>query len=131
MQAHPEAPSKSEFEQLKEIAGGLMSELRETYGDKFKPKPRDNYAWAGPGGFRQIEDSVFKESDWSPRAEYIFASERVHSAPNAGEPRPAGGSHRIFLIGPNKQGTDCARGLHITLNSMGDRSLISECFVHR
>ena len=68
---HPEALDKAEFEQLKELADIQLSELRRIYGHKFKPRPRDNYAWAGPGSFRTIEDAVFKGFDWSPRGEYI------------------------------------------------------------
>ena len=101
---HPEALDKAEFEELKEIAVALLSELRKIYGHEFKPKPRDNYAWAGPGGFRKIEDAVFEGFDWGPRGEYILASERIHSAPNAGEPLDVDDGRRVFLVGPMNSG---------------------------
>ena len=101
---HPEALDKAEFEELKEIAVALLSELRNVYGHDFKPKPRDNYAWAGPGGFRKIEDAVFEGFDWGPRGEYIFASERVHPAPNAGEPLDVDKGRRVFMVGPINSG---------------------------
>ncbi len=99
---HPEALIESEFDQLKEIANIVLDELLEIYGREFKS--RDSYAWSGLGSFRQIEDTVFEGFDWGPRGEYILASERIHSAPNAGEPRAAGDGQRIFLVGPTNNG---------------------------
>ena len=99
---HPEALIESEFEQLKEIANIVLDELLKIYGREFTS--RDSYAWSGLGSFRQIEDTVFEGFDWGPRGEYILASERIHSAPNAGEPRAVGDGQRIFLVGPTNNG---------------------------
>ena len=99
---HPEALSKSEFEQLKEIANIVLNELLEIYDREFTS--RDSYAWSGLGSFRQIEDAVFEGFDWGPRGEYILASERIHSAPNAGEPLDVDEGRRVFLVGPIDSG---------------------------
>ena len=99
---HPEALSESEFEQLKEIANIVLDELLEIYGRGFTL--RDSYAWSGLGSFRQIEDAVFEGFDWSPRGEYILASERIHSAPNAGEPLEVDLGRRVFPVGPINKG---------------------------
>ncbi len=99
---HPETAGKSAFAELEEIAEAVLGELQGAYCRKFKP--RENYAWSGLGNFRQIEDAVFEGTDWSPRGEYIMASERIHSAPNAGEPMDVDDSHQVFLVGPTNKG---------------------------
>ena len=100
--SHPEELNESEFEQLREIANGVLDELLEIYGRGFTS--RDNYAWSGLGSFRQIEDAVFEGFDWHPRGEYIMASERIHSAPNAGEPLDVDDGRQVFLVGPIDSG---------------------------
>ena len=99
---HPEALGKSKFAELEEIAEAVLGELQEVYCRKFKP--RESYAWSGLGNFREVENAVFEGTDWKPRGEYIMASERIHAAPNAGEPRDADDGHRIFLVGPTNMG---------------------------
>ncbi len=94
---HKEAPTKLELDELKRMADAVQQDLRKAYGRE--PTSRD-YAWSGLGSFRQIEAEVFCGDAWKPRGEYILASERVHSAPNAGEPLEVGDNHPVFLVGP-------------------------------
>ncbi len=94
---HKEAPTKPELDELKEIAAAVQQDLLKAYGHGSSSK---NYAWSGKGSFRDIEAAVFQGAAWNPRGEFILASERIHSAPNAGEPLEVGEQSRVFVVGP-------------------------------
>ena len=94
---HNEAPTKPELDRLEALADAVERDLRTAYG---RPTRSRGYAWSGLGGFRDIEAAVFQGSAWNPRGYYILASERVHSAPNAGEPLKVGDNSPGFLVGP-------------------------------
>ena len=98
---HQERLSKPEFDELEELAGAVKQELRDSYdrGDSSRV-----YAWSGLRTFKEIEEEAFKAADWNPRPHYILASERVHAAPNAGEPYEISGSPPVFVIGPINAG---------------------------
>ena len=98
---HEEAPTESELDDLKARADAVHLNLRATYGSA--PRSRD-YGWSGLRSFRDIEDAVFDREPWNPRGEYILASERVHSAPNAGEPVEAENDTLVFVVGPTNGG---------------------------
>ncbi len=100
-QKHSEAPEKSELDNLERLADTVQQELHKAYGHS--PSSRD-YAWSGLRGFKDIEAAVSKQDAWNPRGEYILASERVHSAPNAGEPLKVDGERRVFVVGPKNSG---------------------------
>ena len=95
---HPQAPTARELNQLKDLADQIEEELREAYGRL----PRSNdYAWSGLRSFRDIETEVCRsEGGFQLRGEYIRASERVHAAPNAGEPVELSDGTEVFPIGP-------------------------------
>ena len=94
---HGEAPTEAEFEELKRRADAERNDLRQIY--EHRPTSK-NYGWSGLGNFRQMEDAVFQGAVWNPRGEYILASERIHSAPNAGEPHEVEDDLRVFVVGP-------------------------------
>ena len=98
---HDEAPTESELDKLKTIADSIQQDLRKVYG---RPSKSMDYAWSGLASFRHIEAAVFEGWAWTPRGEYILASERVHSAPNAGEPLYVGNNSPVFLVGPTNGG---------------------------
>ena len=99
---HEEAPPKSEFDELKRLADKVLEELRVVYGHQIKAQ--NHYGWSGLGSFKAIETKVFQGQEWNPRGEFILASERVHSAPNAGEPLEVGDKHFVFVVGPKDSG---------------------------
>ena len=98
---HEEAPTKPELDELKRMAEDVQQDLRDAYGRGISSK---DYAWSGFGSFRDIEVAVFRNEKWNPRGEYILASERVHSAPNAGEPLQVGDNPPVFVVGPTDSG---------------------------
>ena len=98
---HNEAPTKSELDELKTVAEAVREGLREVYGPAANSK---GYAWSGLRSFKAIEAEVFQGEAWNPRGEYILASERVHSAPNAGEPVEVGEDSPVLLVGPIDSG---------------------------
>ena len=83
------------------MADAIQQDLQDAYG---RPSSLRDYAWSGLASFRDIEAAVFEGEAWNPRAEYILASERVHSAPNAGEPLDVGNGPPVFLVGPIDSG---------------------------
>ena len=93
---HPEAPTAGELSQLKGLADQIEDELSQAYGRL----PRSNdYAWSGLQSFRDIETEVYqREGVFQLRGEYIRASERVHAAPNAGEPVEMGDGTEFFPV---------------------------------
>ena len=98
---HNEAPTKPEVDELKAIAEVVRLELRRAYGQKTSSR---DYAWSGLRSFKDIEAAVFRGKAWNPRGHFILASERVHSAPNAGEPREVGDNPPVFVVGPTNGG---------------------------
>ena len=96
-----EAPTKEELDKLKDIAEVVQQDLRLAYGRRLKSR---DYAWSGRETFRKIEAEVFHGTEWRPRAHFIWASERVHSAPNAGEPHEVGDNPPVFVVGPRNGG---------------------------
>lgn len=98
---HQEAPSKAELNELQKIADDVRSDLNRDNGRK---PSQNEYAWSGFDSFKKIEDAVFRGRAWNPRAEYIFASERVHSAPNASEPHQLDDDSPVFVVGPTNSG---------------------------
>ncbi len=98
---HYEALTEPELDELKTTADAVQQDLRTEYGRVTKSR---DYAWSGMGSFREIEAAVFQADVWNPRGEYILASERVHSAPNAGEPLKVGDNRAVFVVGPINSG---------------------------
>ncbi len=98
---HSEAPSKSGLDELKGLADVVRQDLQNVYERKIGS---GDYAWSGLRSFRDIEAEVFHEEAWNPRGHFILASERVHSAPNAGEPLEVGDNSLAFLVGPTNGG---------------------------
>ena len=98
---HSEAPSKSELNQLKGLADVVKRDLRSVYGHRIGS---GDYDWSGLRKFRDIEAEVFQGEAWNPRGHFILASERVHSAPNAGEPVEVGDNSLAFIVGPTNGG---------------------------
>ena len=94
---HSEAPSKSELDELKGLAEAVKRDLRNAYGRRIGS---GDYDWSGLRTFKDIEAEVFHAEAWNPRGHFILASERVHSAPNAGEPLEVGDNSRVFVVGP-------------------------------
>ena len=94
---HSEAPSKSELDELKGLAEAVKRDLHNVYGRRIGS---GDYDWSGLRTFKDIESEVFHTKAWSPRGHFILASERVHSAPNAGEPLEVGDNSRVFVVGP-------------------------------
>ena len=94
---HSEAPSKSELDELKGLAEDVKRDLRNVYGRRIGS---GNYDWSGLRTFKDIEAEVFHARAWNPRGHFILASERVHSAPNAGEPLEVGDNSLAFVVGP-------------------------------
>ena len=83
------------------MTDAIQQDLQDVYG---RPSSSRDYAWSGLASFRDIEAAVFEGEAWNPRAEYILASERVHSSPNAGEPLDVGDNPPVFLVGPIDSG---------------------------
>ena len=98
---HEESPTKPELDELKRMADAAKQDLQSIYGHGSNSKV---YAWSGLRNFRDIEAAVFQGEAWNPRGEYILASERVHSAPNAGEPVEVGEDSSVLLVGPIDSG---------------------------
>ena len=96
-----ESPTKPELDELNRMSNSVKSDLRKAYGHKSNSK---DYAWSGLRNFREIEATVFQAEEWNPRGEYILASERIHSAPNAGEPHQVGENPPVFVVGPTNGG---------------------------
>ena len=96
-----EAPSESELDGLKELADAVQQDLQMAYSHG--PSSRD-YAWSGLRGFKDIEASVYQEAVWNPRGQYIYASERLHGAPKAGDPFKPGLDSPVFVVGPKDSG---------------------------
>ena len=94
---HSEAPSKSELDELKGLAEAVKRDLRNAYGRRIGS---GDYDWSGLRTLKDIEAEVFHAEAWNPRGHFILASERVHSAPNAGEPLEVGDNSRVFVVGP-------------------------------
>ena len=101
MSEHSEAPTEEELNELKDMAEAIQQDLRQAYGRKINSR---DYAWSGRENFRDIEATVFQEEAWNPRGHFIWASERVHSAPNAGEPLDVGHKAAVFVVGPTNAG---------------------------
>ena len=80
---HHDAPDKSELDDLDTLAELVMCEHERDFG--YKPKSR-GYGWSGLKSFGAIEASVQKNWRWEARAEYVFASERIHTDPRATQP---------------------------------------------
>ncbi len=99
---HGEAPTGSELDELRRMADAVQQDLLRAY--RRKTRSSDHYAWSGLVGFRGIEAEVYQGKEWNPRGEYILASERVHSAPNAGEPVQVGDNPPVFVVGPTNSG---------------------------
>ncbi len=97
---HNQAPEESELQELKRLAENVRQSLINTYGLK---KISKGYGWSGRSSFKEIEAEVFQGDAWNPRGHFVLASERVHSAPNAGEPREIEGK-RAFTVGPTNFG---------------------------
>ena len=98
---HEDVPTKPELDELKTMADAVQQDIEQAYGHPIKSR---DYAWSGLRTFRDIEAAVFQDHDWNPREEYILASERVHSAPNAGEPLEVGDNNSVFLVRPIDSG---------------------------
>ena len=98
---HEEAPTRPELDELKRMADAIQHDLRKAYGRELASR---DYAWSGLRSFKDVEDRVFCGDTWKPRGEYILASERIHSAPNAGEPREVGDNPPVFPVGPTNSG---------------------------
>ncbi len=98
---HEESPTKPELDELNRIADAVQQDLQDTYGHGSNSKV---YAWSGLRSFRDIEAAVFQREEWNPRGEYVLASERIHSAPNAGEPLEVGDNLSVFVVGPINSG---------------------------
>ena len=94
---HSEAPSESELDELKGLADVVKRDLWNVYGHKIGS---GDYDWSGLRSFRDIEAEVFHGEAWNPRGHFILASERVHSAPNAGEPLEVADNSLAFVVGP-------------------------------
>ena len=99
---HPEAPSEEELDRLRNLATSVLSQLESEYGRA--TRPRDYYAWSGLQNFSEIEESVFSGAKWNPRANYIYASWRVHSSPVAGEPIKIDDHTAVLPVGPINAG---------------------------
>ncbi len=98
---HSEAPTEAELEELRSMATGILRDLEKAYGRKISSR---DYAWSGLRSFREIEGAVFQGYVWNPRGQFILASERVHSAPNATEPLEVGDGRAVFVVGPSDSG---------------------------
>ena len=98
---HEEAPTKPELDELQRMAEDVQQDLRDAYGRGISSR---DYAWSGFRSFRDIEVAVFRGEEWNLRGEYILASERVHSTPNAGEPLQVGDNPPLFVVGPMDSG---------------------------
>ena len=94
---HNEAPTKPELDELKALVEAVQLDLRKVYGGRISSR---DYAWSGLRSFKDIEAAVIHGEAWTPRGHFILASERVHSAPNAGEPREVGDKSPVFVVGP-------------------------------
>ena len=78
-----QAPGNVELNNLKKLADRVQQDLEKDYGHSQSSR---DYGWSGRRSFKDIEAEVSKGDAWNPRGEYRLSSERVHSAPNAGEP---------------------------------------------
>ena len=99
---HGEALPKPELSELERMGDAVQNGLRSTY--RRKSKSKDNYAWSGLGSFKDIEERVYHDEEWTPRAEYISASGIVHSSPNAVRPVQVGSDKWAFPVGPTNSG---------------------------
>ena len=98
---HPEAPPQDEVDQLERLADAAKQEIEREYGRRAKSR---DYSWSGLGTFEQIEAEVQAGWSWRARPQYIFASDRVHAASNAGMPVMSEEDGAVFLIGPTNSG---------------------------
>ena len=98
---HGEAPTQGELDELRSMATAVRRDLEKTYGRRVNSR---DYAWSGLQSFRDIEGEVFQGDVWKPRVQYIFGSDRVHSAPNATEPLEVGDGRAVFVVGPSDSG---------------------------
>ena len=98
---HREAPTEAEIDELKSLADSEKRILFATYGHKVNSR---DYGWSGLRSFRDIEAVSFEGHEWIPRGEYALASERAHSAPNAGQPIEVEKDDFVFVAGPTSGG---------------------------
>ncbi len=96
-----QAPSMEELDDLEELSEQVKQDLRKVYG---RPGISNHYGWSGLGSFRDIEAEVSRNDVWNPRGEYMLAGERIHGAPNAGEPLLVDGGQLVFVVGPKNSG---------------------------
>ena len=96
-----EAPNKEELDYLNRLADSVQQDLQRDYG---RSRSSRDYGWSGLRSFKDIEAEVSKGDAWNPRGEYILAGERIHGAPNAGEPFEDDDGHLVFVVGPKNGG---------------------------
>ena len=96
-----QAPERDELDNLKKLADEVKRDLKNDYG---RPGISNYYGWSGLGDFKDIEAEVSKGDAWNPRGEYMFSGERVHAAPNAGEPFREESGRLVFVVGPMNSG---------------------------
>ncbi len=96
-----QAPKKAELDHLEKLADEVRQDLKRDYG---RSGISNYYGWSGLGDFKDIEAEVSKGDAWNPRGEYIFSGERIHAAPNAGEPYREESGRLVFVVGPMNTG---------------------------
>ena len=96
-----QSPTEAELNVLKSMADSVKEDLKGAYDN---PPRSAGYSWSGYASFAEIEAAVSEGDAWNPRGEYILASERVHAAPNAGEPFLLEGTAPVFVVGPKNSG---------------------------
>ena len=96
-----QAPGKAELDNLNKLADQVKQDLRKVYG---RSGISNYYGWSGLGSFKDIMAEVSKGDSWNPRGEYMLAGERIHGAPNAGEPFKEDGGRLVFVVGPKNSG---------------------------
>ena len=103
-----EAPTEEELKELADLAAMKESEIKQVH--KFGEKTRiTGYSWSGYHTFLDIEQAVYEDYEWKPRAHYRLASQHVHASSNAVDPIPDGDGNEVLPVGPVSGGlTDAA-----------------------
>ena len=96
-----QAPTRAELDHLEKLADEVKQDLKRDYG---RSGISNYYGWSGLGDFKDIEAEVSKGDAWNPRGEYMFSGERIHAAPNAGEPIQEESGRLVFVVGPMNSG---------------------------